>query len=114
MTAAKELNVIEHREPDGTLLATYGRRWDPRGAWVRHGHYAGYYPNGVVRTEGKYENGREEGIWRDYHDNGWIACVGSYHLGLEQGLWRFFDREGNEGKMVLYRDGAVVDFTAAE
>ncbi len=106
------LHLVEQREADGTLIASYQRHWDVRGpAWVRHGGYTGFHPNGAPRTQGEYRHGREEGVWRDFHDNGNIACLGEYRLGKEQGLWRFFDREGNEERMVVYRDGQAADLS---
>jgi hypothetical protein len=113
--AADTLHLVQQRQADGTVIASYQRRWDARGpAWVRHGAYTGFHPNGAPRTQGEYRDGREEGTWRDFHDNGNVACVGDYRLGREQGLWRFFDREGNEERMVVYRDGQQVDLAGAD
>jgi hypothetical protein len=107
MAPQQGIDLVELLDSAGRVTARYQRRRGPDGGWVRHGAYVGYHRNGAVSTEGEYQQGREEGLWRDYHDNGWIACVGRYHQGREQGLWRFFDREGNEGEPLFYGDGQV-------
>jgi hypothetical protein len=33
-----------------------------------HGQYVAYYPNGVLREEGKYEYGHRIGVWRTYYN----------------------------------------------
>ncbi|MDR0259629.1 MAG: hypothetical protein LBI76_07460, partial [Comamonas sp.] len=37
--------------------------------------------NGVLSSEGSYDQGVEHGLWREFHENGQPASEGSYHHG---------------------------------
>jgi antitoxin component YwqK of YwqJK toxin-antitoxin module len=65
-----------------------------RKKWIRHGLFLAYHPNGQLASEGLYEHGLEEGVWRDFYENGQLAAEGTYVNGKRFGLWKFYDEKG--------------------
>ena len=56
---------------------------------VKQGIWKEYYPNGQLRSEGKYENGKRIDEWTFYHLNGKIEQKGKYIKGERPtGLWK--------------------------
>jgi antitoxin component YwqK of YwqJK toxin-antitoxin module len=86
----------------------------------------GFYPDGSLRIEGEYKEGKRDGRWvywydngnkwsearykadiRDgkstvWHENGRKYFEGSYKMGERIGKWRFWDEEGNLLKEINY------------
>jgi uncharacterized protein len=86
----------------------------------------GYYPDGTLRIEGAYKDGKREGKWtywyansnkwsegfykadiRDgkstvWHENGLKYYEGIYKAGERTGNWRFWDEEGELLKKINY------------
>jgi hypothetical protein len=105
--------------PDGTVLAEarppVGReQWCerlPLGIDRRHGPYRAWYPDGRVKIEGQFVNGRKAGRWVFWHGNGILNGKGvkreegEFREGREHGRWtrwRDSDITLEEGE---YRDG---------
>ena len=89
------LNIAEIPYPSGEVRYRYARYLSQDGSrWVRHGQFREYYQGGLVRSEGTYEHGKENGIWRDYHENGQLAAEGVYQQGVEVGTWMFWSDTG--------------------
>jgi hypothetical protein len=90
----------------------------------RDGPWRFHYPDGALREEGRYDDGRRVGTWRTWHRNGQLASQGerrwndatsaseregpwefwrddgspsargAYGAGLREGEWAVFDEEG--------------------
>ena len=46
-----------------------------------------YYPNGQVKEEPSYENGKKHGDWVRYFQNGTVRGTSAYKDGVKDGLW---------------------------
>ena len=76
--------------PDGTLRAE-GRYRNGR----RVGEWKFYFPNGDLEQIGSFNNnGEHEGEWIWYHSNGAIHVVQTYEKGLLEGRFREFADDG--------------------
>jgi len=90
-----DLNIAEILHENGAVRFRYARKMAPDGLrWIRHGPFVAYHPNGVTASEGTYDEGVEQGIWRDYHENGQLAAEGQYDSGAEVGQWRYWNPDG--------------------
>ncbi len=104
--------MLEVRGPDGLVRFRISRYCSADGnRWVRHGQFQMLHPNGTVASEGQYQNGLEEGMWRDYYETGQIAAEGCFVGGKEEGYWRFWLRDGTEHQEVEYLKGQEVQPT---
>jgi antitoxin component YwqK of YwqJK toxin-antitoxin module len=89
------MNTAEIPYDTGAVQFRYERRLAPDGTrWIRNGLFQAYHRNGLLATEGMYENGAETGLWRDHHESGQLAAEGSYRHGRKVGLWRYWDVDG--------------------
>lgn len=97
MSSEADLNLAEVPYESGVLRFRYTRFMAPDGTrWIRHGLFVAYHENGVVSSEGSYNEGKEHGLWRGFHENGQLASEGSYDQGEEDGIWRFWGPDGTE------------------
>ena len=92
----------------------------------KHGLFKWYNTNGLVSSEGLYENGSLEGKWLRYNDDGTKICDGGYKNGKENGDWtwyfdsgkvcakeKYLDGKRNEA-LFWNEEGAMIDSTEAE
>jgi antitoxin component YwqK of YwqJK toxin-antitoxin module len=109
MSDLRELTVAEIPYNSGAIHFRYERYLSPGGRrWVRHGSYREYYENGSLASEGRFEDGREQGEWRDYHENGQLAALGAFVDGREDGVWQFWNDKGKDEETIVYRDGIEI------
>jgi antitoxin component YwqK of YwqJK toxin-antitoxin module len=90
-----------------------------------------YYPSGIVKLEGEYENNKKNGTWifyyetgevwsegyfadgertgktLVYHENGQLFYEGEYLKGQKQGNWKFYSQEGKLVNNVLFEKGKM-------
>jgi hypothetical protein len=88
---------------DGNLLM----KGELRGG-KRHGPWASFFPNGMVRSRATYEQGLQVGATEVFHENGSIYYTGQYHLDKPVGEWLFHDPEGTLVKTVEYDSAGVI------
>ncbi len=69
------------------------------------GTYKEFYPNGDLKAEGLYVDGKSQGEWTFYHPNGQTEAKGEYKDGLRRGEWTFYHPNGNKAAEGYYRDG---------
>lgn len=99
-----DLNIAEISHENGELRFRYERKLSPDGTrWIRHGLFVAYHPSGVRASEGRYQEGAEQGLWRDYHENGQLAAEGQYDGGAQVGQWRFWNTDGQPEAEPHYR-----------
>jgi hypothetical protein len=91
--------------PTGELRAQYEVRVEPDGSELRHGAWTGWYPEGEVESEGRYEDGARTGEWTFRWPNGKRKEVGEYRDGLRTGTWRQYDERGKRIAQGRYREG---------
>jgi antitoxin component YwqK of YwqJK toxin-antitoxin module len=89
---------------------------------AKNGEWKEYFPNGSLRAEGKYNDGKRVGEWVFYHENGNIEQTGYYNdFGEYDGTWRWYYASGEllreeewfngllDGYLVEYaEDGTVI------
>ena len=92
----------------------------------RQGKWCDFYPNGQIRYEGQFKNGKCTGVFRYYDEqgnlkatnkfdksgekaqnqtfapNGKVIAMGTYINQKKEGEWRYFDK--TTGKLVLVED----------
>lgn len=101
----------ERRWPDGTPrfeggLTVLGGERD--GLWRFR------YPDGALREEGRYEDGRRVGTWRTWHRNGQLAGAGerrwndATRASEREGPWEFWHADGSLRARGTYRAGVRV------
>ena len=81
----------------------------------RNGHWKEYYPNGSLKAEGDYNNGKKTGTWKYFHSNGKLEQTGLYNKdGKPEGIWRWYFDSGQLVREENYykgkRDGLSEEF----
>jgi antitoxin component YwqK of YwqJK toxin-antitoxin module len=72
----------------------------------RDGHWKDFYPDGALKAEGNYDNGKQIGEWLYYHSNGKIEQSGKFNRqGKIEGIWKWFFENGQMLKEENYRNG---------
>lgn len=69
------------------------------------GTYKEFYPNGRLKAEGLYVDGRSEGLWTFYLPEGGLEAKGNYENGLKSGEWEYFHPEGTKAAVGNYTSG---------
>lgn len=69
------------------------------------GNYKEYYPNGSLKAEGLYVDGRSEGEWVFYHPNRTPEARGLYENGVRTGVWLYFHDNGAKSAEGKYTNG---------
>lgn len=92
----------------------------------REGQSYYYFPNGKVRQEINYKNGRKQGAAREFDENGTIVTLFEYHNdymisrefinrtnaeGQKTGSWKTYYPNGEIKEDIFYKDG-ILDGTA--
>jgi antitoxin component YwqK of YwqJK toxin-antitoxin module len=89
------------------ILDTAGRQ---QGPWKE------YHPNGELKSQGEYLNGKRIGDWVFYHPNKKIEQKGKYDKkGRAQGPWKWYYETGNLLREENYRndleDGTMTEYS---
>lgn len=67
--------------------------------------YKIYYPDGILKTEGKYENGNRSGKWSFYDEYGTLSAIESYKDGLMEDTAFYYHRNGKIKNKQAYKNG---------
>ncbi len=78
-----------------------------RSEGTRHGPYVRWHPDGSVRIEGSYRDGRQHGQWTEYDRGGRPLQRGNLVDGTRQGAWAEWYNNGNRRFQCRYEDGRV-------
>ena len=74
------------RFPDGRIRGD--RRCSQKqladGRFVNHGSYRVTFPNGSLALEGRFEDGKKEGVWSEYDDLGQKVAERYFEKGVEK------------------------------
>lgn len=72
----------------------------------RDGFWKDFYPDGSLKAEGNYDNGKQTGAWRYFHPNGKIEQAGKFNKqGKPDGAWKWYFDSGRLLKEENYRGG---------
>ena len=72
----------------------------------RNGPWKDFYPDGSVKSEGNYDNGKQVGEWKYYHSNGKTEQTGKFNKqGKFDGTWKWYFDSGQLLKEEHYRNG---------
>ncbi len=64
-----------------------------------------YYPNGVKRREGLYEDGQTEGVWKSYNAYGVLTSEETYKDGILEGAYTSYYTNGQKKTESYYKAG---------
>ena len=76
-----------------------GYRYDEK-----NGKWEGYYPNGKLSFEGKFNEGLPEGEHKYYFPSGVLKRSEKYRYGMRHGKWKWYDENGILTLTVQYKD----------
>lgn len=76
----------------------------------KQGNWKYFYPNGKLKSKGKYENGKKEGKWIYFFNNGKTEQKGSFKNGRPSGLWTWYYENGNIRRAGKFNKGKEQDF----
>ncbi len=71
----------------------------------RSGKWKNLYPDGKVKSQGKYRKGRKQGAWKFYFPNGVVEQHGNYLNGKYDGEWKWYYPSGELWREEEYFDG---------
>lgn len=67
-----------------------------------------WYDSGQLWKEGKYLNGKLDGLYKSYHyENGSLQSEGKYTQGKMEGIWNYFDTEGRIISKSIFKNGEI-------
>ncbi len=64
-----------------------------------------FYPDGKLKAEGRYRNGKRTGKWQFYFSNGELEQTGNYNNGEYDGEWIWYYPDGQQHIVQNYVDG---------
>ncbi len=62
------------------------------------GEYLEFYPNGTLKSKGKFKQGKLNGYWEWFRKDGTKLRSGSFNVGVQSGLWTTYDQSGKPYK----------------
>ncbi|MCK9421111.1 MAG: hypothetical protein M0Q38_00760 [Bacteroidales bacterium] len=72
----------------------------------RDGPWKDFYPDGNLKAEGNYDNGKQIGEWKYYHSNGKIEQTGRFNKqGKLEGSWKWYFDTGQLLREESYHAG---------
>jgi len=71
------------------------------------GEWKYFFPNGNVRANGAYANGKKVGDWKYYFENGKLEQLGKYDNNLISGKWLWYYSNGVLLREEYYRKGKL-------
>jgi len=111
----KKALIIEDRAwyPNGFIHLNTRRKAEPvpdgsdyaQDTGVLHGTCAEYWQNGVCFTQGRYEDGKREGMWHEWNRQGVRVLSAEYSNGMLNGIYRKWNITGAPLVEGSYRNG---------
>ena len=90
---------IEYSEDHGRFTEYYhsGKVFaeGPKAGARQVGHWRYYDEGGVLQSEGDYENGKKQGVWKNYYPSGKVSSSGNYENDIAVGEWKYFFEDGS-------------------
>jgi antitoxin component YwqK of YwqJK toxin-antitoxin module len=69
----------------------------------KHGKYLSWYPDGKIKTLGKYLRGEPHGFFHEWYQNGKRYSSGKYYYGKKEGIWSYWNADGQLAQKVPYQ-----------
>lgn len=100
--------------PDVLRYADGTKRCEGRTAWlsgVEDGFWTYWYPNHLVREQGRFEHGHRTGLWEQWFPDGSRRSQGERRWNEQtsaserEGLWMFWHANGTRSAVGLFRAG---------
>ena len=101
---------------DGVLFDTFEYEYYPNGQvkeepsyenGKKHGDWVRYFQNGTVRGTSAYKDGVKDGLWIDYFRPEQIAFQGKYEKNIKVGKWEWFWLNRTLMSKVTYDNGTI-------
>jgi len=70
-----------------------------------------YYPNGDVKREIQYSNGKKNGTSKFYLEGNHLLATANYKMGVREGSYTEYDNKGNITLKDTFADGEKIDST---
>ena len=86
VAASTPSDVLEKRNPDGTVRKRTEVRVTERGESIPHGKQTFFFPDGKPSKEVHYVDGMKDGPWIEWFFNGARIAEGNYRQDLKHGL----------------------------
>lgn len=71
---------------------------------LHHGLYMNFFPDGLVKDSGHYENGLKQGVWIHRDAPGGASRMGAYKNGIPVKEWRVYTPSGKLVGMIFYNN----------
>lgn len=83
---------------------------------IKDGMWKEYYPEGQLRSVGKYDKGKKVGDWKYYYENGKVEEEGRYNKsGKADGAWHWYYEDGTlrreESYLAGLEDGEYLEYS---
>ncbi len=72
----------------------------------KSGEWKSYHPDGKLLSSGVYKDGLPVGKWVYYYDDGTVSSVGEYNLGIKTGYWNSYSPEGKLKSEIDFKNGS--------
>ena len=59
---------------------------------LMHGTYKSFFPDGILKDYGYYDNGLRTGTWEEWNEDEAMRSSGTYKKGVRTGEWRHYSR----------------------
>ncbi len=85
-TVGGDVSWTSSRFPDGRIRGDRHckQKRTADGKYLNHGAYRVTYPSGALALEGRFEEGRKEGVWSEYDESGRKVAERYYENGVEK------------------------------
>ena len=103
--APKEPVTAAKVEGEGSLTRENGQYL--AGGTPFDGQFVDHHDNGNKSVEGKFVNGKQQGIWAFYHENGKRFRTGQYVDGRANGQWTIWREDGSKWTEQTYVNGQL-------
>jgi len=77
---------------------------------LKQGKWVSNYPDGKLKYEGFFENGKPAGEWKRYHENGKTKAILTYRPNSERAFAILFDEDGKQYAKGIF-EGTLRDST---
>ena len=101
---------------DGVLFDTFEYEYYPNGQvkeepsyenGKKHGDWVRYFQDGTVRGTSAYKDGMKDGLWIDYYRPDQVAFQGKYQKNIKVGKWEWFWLNRALMSKVIYEKGSI-------
>lgn len=108
LTCPEGTRYFDAKPPFGnTEYCVVEGKTGPRKSPFKHGPARYWWPGGVVRSVGQYENNLRTGTFEWWYSDGTRASKGDYRNGSKTGVWTEWSRDGSLMNETPYVRGKI-------